>query len=374
MYNPNTGRAWLEVDLENLSHNAAVLQEAMPPKCQLMAVVKAEAYGHGGAVIASHLNKLGVSAFAVATIDEGIALRKRGIRGDILILGYTDPERANELLDYDLTQTLIDFAYAQKLSGMGLSVKAHLKIDTGMRRLGIPCENLADIKEVFRMKHIRLWGMFTHLCCAESLTAEDTAFTRGQISGFYRVVNSLKKEGLPIPKLHLQSSYGLLNYPELQCDYIRTGIALYGVLSAPGEETNLKLDLRPVLSLKSRVVLLRDLKSGESLGYDRRFTAARNSRIAILPIGYADGFPRALSQGKGSVLLNGRLAPIAGNICMDQLAVDITEIPGVKIGTVATLISAEKDSLSAPQVAFHAGTISNELLSRLGSRLPIVIA
>lgn len=225
----------------------------------------------------------------------------------------------------------------------------------------------------FSLKHIKVAGIFTHLCAADSLEENDVAFTNKQIGTFYKVLDWLKSSGLNIPKVHIQSSYGLLNYPELECDYIRVGVALYGVLSSTNDKAKLELDLRPVLSLKAKVVLIRKIKQGESVGYSRAFTATRDSLIAILPIGYADGFPRNLSCGNSYALIGGRQAPIVGKICMDQLAVDVTDIPNVKTGSIATLIGKDgKEEITAPMVAESAESITNELLSRMGHRLNII--
>ena len=369
----NTDRAWIEVDLKNLAHNAKVLKKAMPPKCQLMAVVKAEAYGHRAFEISTCLEKIGVKAFAVATIDEGIRLRKYGIRGEILILGYTAICRAAELKKYDLIQTLISYDYAAALNKQGVSIKAHLKIDTGMHRLGICSDGLTDIEKVFSLKHITVCGIYTHLCCSDSLEANDVAFTCEQINRFYSLIDSLRNRGIIVPKLHIQSSYGFFNYPQLQCDYVRTGVALYGVLSSPHDETVRKLDLRPVLSLKSEVILIRSVPKGDSVGYGRTFTAQKDSRIAIIPIGYADGIPRNLSCGNGRIRIRQYIVPIIGQICMDQLAVDITEAEDIVVGDVATFIEAKAESeLAAPVVADQTGSISNELLCRIGARLPVI--
>lgn len=372
-------RAYIEINLENLAHNVAVLKAAMPSRCELMAVVKAEAYGHGMCEIAVHLDKIGVRAFAVATIDEGIRLRRCGIRGEILILGYTVPERAWELRKYDLAQTLIDYAYACRLNEQGCRVKVHMKVDTGMHRLGFDAghhsnTHIKEILDVFAMEHFDVKGIYTHLCVADSLEEEDVLFTRQQIADFYGVLKRLKKEGIRIPKIHIQSSYGLLNYPELKCSYVRAGIALYGVLSTPDAQTKLQLDLRPVLSLKTKVVLIRFVPQGESVGYGRTFVADRDSVIAILSIGYADGFPRSLSNRAGYVLINGGCAPIVGRICMDQLAVDVTDIADVEAGMTATLIGYDGGKeIAAPVVADDAGSITNELFSRMGSRLGRIV-
>lgn len=371
-----TERAWIEVNLQNLRHNAAVLQKAMPQGCELMAVVKCQAYGHGDILVAKELERAGVKAFAVATIEEGIRLRENGIRGEILILGYTDVRRAADLVQYDLMQSIIDYEYAQTLNEQGilagLAIKTHVKIDTGMHRLGIPVEAFSEVRDIFGMKAIMVCGIYTHLCCADSRKPEDIAYTKEQIALFYRLTDALKKEGIPLPKQHIQSSYGLLNYPDLKCDYVRAGIALYGVLSQAGDDTVLKPDLRSVFSLKSRVALIRSLKKGSSVGYGRCFTAKWDSRIAILPVGYGDGYPRDLSCGKGRVLIRQHLVPVIGRICMDQLIVDITDTTDIVTGDVATLIGAEGyPELSAPYAAGKAGRISNELLCRMGARLPV---
>ncbi len=366
-------RAYLEIDLNNLKHNVMVLKNVMPKKCELMAVVKAEAYGHGAYKIATYMNRIGVNAFAVATIDEGIELRRYGVSGEILILGYTSPARAREVRKYDLTQTLIDYQYALNLNRQGYDVKTHIKVDTGMHRLGFDKEDAKSIMSVFSMKHIKVSGIYTHLCAADSLNEEDICFTNMQIENFYKLIKRLKEGGITIPKIHIQSSYGLLNYPELNCDYVRAGIALYGVLSSRDDNTKLQLDLRPVLSLKSKIILLREIRKGDSVGYSRTFVADRDSLIAILSIGYADGYPRNLSNGKSYVLINGHKAPVVGKICMDQLVVDVTDIPDVKVGIIATLIGKDgNEEITAPMVADSSESITNELLCRMGRRLKIV--
>lgn len=373
-HDSNKDRAYIEISLGHLEHNVRALRKAMPPRCRLMAVVKAQAYGHGAYEIATHLEKIGVRAFAVATIDEGIRLRQYGIRGEILILGFTDVHRARDLKKYDLMQTLVSYEYAESLNRRGIPVKAHMKIDTGMHRLGIADDAWADVKKVFGMKNITVCGIYTHLCCADSRLPEDAVFTEGQINRFYALIDQLKRSGISIPRLHVQSSYGLLNYPELRCSYVRAGVSLYGVLSRPDDRTRSPLDLRPVLSLKSRVVLIRQIKKGDNVGYGRNFTAWRDTRIAILSIGYGDGLPRSLSNGRGSVRIGRYRVPVAGHICMDQLAVDITDTEGIAVGDTAVWIDSEENgTFSAAAVAKESGSISNELLCRLGQRLPVIV-
>lgn len=373
-HNPEKDRAYIELNLANLTHNVSVLKAALPANAELMGVVKREAYGHGSYAVATHLEKTGVKAFAVATIDEGIALRRYGIRGEILILGFTDVRRAKELKTYRLTQTLIDFPYAEKLNRQKIPVSVHIAIDSGMHRLGLDTDDLDGVQKLFQMKHLHIQGIFTHLCCADSRKPEDISFTRKQIRSFYGLISQMETAGLPIPKIHLQSSYGLLNYPDLPCDYVRAGISLYGVFSSPDDRTLLQPKLCPVLALKAKVVLIREISRGETVGYGRTFRAERNSRIAILPIGYGDGLPRNLS-GKAMVRISTHLLPVIGRICMDQLAIDLTGADDVSVGDTAILIdNAENSPLLAPNVAALSGSISNELLCRLGARLPVVIA
>ena len=270
-------------------------------------------------------------------------------------------------------QTLIDFKYAKALNRQKIAVKAHIKIDTGMNRLGVSFDNINEVKMIFSMKYIKVCGIYTHLCCADTLLPEDVEFSENQIDNFYYLIDKLKERGVQIPKVHIQSSYGLLNYPQLACDYVRIGIALYGVLSKSDKNTRVKLDLHPVLSLKARVVLIRSVSKQDTVSYGRSFQAKRDSLIAIVSIGYGDGVPRELSCQKGGVLIRGQYAPIVGRICMDQLAVDITEIEDVSVGNVATLIGFDTIDISAPNVAEHFDSISNELLCRMGTRLPIII-
>lgn len=373
-------RAWIELDGEALAENVEYLRSLMPENCRLMPAVKANAYGHGSVWVARELNRLGVDAFCVACLSEGIALRKAKIKGEILILGYTAPEDLELLARYSLTQTVIDHDYAEKLADAGIMLHVHIGIDTGMHRLGIRCENMEDILSVFEIRNLIIDGMFTHLCACDSPLPEQKAFTESQIQAFYQVADILEEQGIPCPKLHLQSSYGLLNYPGLKADYVRTGIALYGVPESVENEisahysilnpAHFRNHLRPVLSLKARIASVRTLHAGESAGYGLAFTAETDLQIAVLSIGYADGLPRELSCGRGYVLIHGHKASVIGRICMDQTLVDISSVPCVSAGDTAVLIGVSGTAeISAVQLAARCGTITNELLSRLGERL-----
>ncbi len=369
-----TGRAWVELDRAALLHNVDALRDLLPPGCRLMPAVKANAYGHGVVWVAQELNRAGVNAFCVATAQEGAELREHGVAGDILVLGYTHPTQIPLLRQYSLTQTVLDRAYAETLNTSDGETLAQVAIDTGMHRLGLPWDDLDQLTAVLSLPNFHVTGAFTHLCADTTMSPGDKAFTKEQGKRFSLAVDGLKKRGYSLPAVHILASYGLLNYPELGGDYARVGIALYGVLSGKSDHVKFPVDLWPVLSLKARVAQVRELKKGEGAGYDLQFTAKRRSRIAVLSIGYADGLPRSLSCGVGNVILQGRKAPIVGRICMDQTLADVTDIPGVSFGDETVFIgSSSGQEITACDMAEQAGTISNEILSRLGGRLERVV-
>ncbi|MBB6690967.1 serine racemase VanT catalytic subunit [Cohnella xylanilytica] len=364
-------RAWTEIDLDYFAHNANVLRSRLPAGTELMAVVKADAYGHGSVRVAKRLYAEGVRSFAVAEIDEAIALRKGGVRGDILVLGYTPTHRLRELSRYRLTQTVVNAEDAERLQAAGKKLRVHVKIDTGMNRLGEPWERIERILSIYRQSRLQVSGTFSHLAAADGMKPGDIAFTRVQVVRFEEVVRQLRAAGIDPGKLHLQSSYGIVNYPELRYDLARPGIALYGLLSNERDKLRSGLDLRPVLSLKATVTRVNDVRAGEFVGYGRSFAALRDSRIATLSIGYADGIPRGLPERGGCVLVRGRRAPMVGKICMDQMTVDVTDIDDdVRQGDTVTLIGQDgEERITVEEVAGWAGTISNEIVSSLGARL-----
>ncbi len=367
-------RAWIELSGDSLRHNVRALQSLLSPGCALMCVLKANAYGHGALPLAHALNRMGIDNFCVATLSEGIELRRGGIRGEILILGYTHPDRFSDLAKYRLTQTVLDGAYAEQLSACKRKLNVHLKIDTGMHRLGERPEREDELYRVFQYKNLRVTGTYTHLCCADSDEPADISFCTGQKNAFRKTVRALEGRGCDCGKLHLLASHGLIRYPEWGGDLVRTGIALYGVLSRREDLKNCPVRLRPVLSLKARVARVQTIRAGEGVGYGLEYVAGRDGKIAVLAIGYADGIPRSLSCGRGRVLIGRREAPIVGRICMDQMFVDITGIPDVKAGDIAVLIGKSGNrEITAYDLAEGTGTITNELLSRLGGRLERVL-
>lgn len=367
-------RAWISLDRNALAHNVAILRSLLPEGCELMPAIKANAYGHGAVLMGRELNRLGVNAFCVASVSEGIELRQGGVRGEILILGYTHPKQFPLLRQYGLTQTVVDYDYALEMNRFGMPLKGHIAIDTGMHRLGERCDHMEHFMELLSLRNLKITGAMTHLCAVDSDRPEDCNFTRCQADAFYRIIDAWKERGFRCPKVHLQSSYGVLNYPELAGDYARVGIALYGVHSAKTDYDRAAADLRPVLSLMARIAVVKELLPGEAAGYGLTFVADRPMRIATLSIGYGDGLPRALSGGVGSVLIHGQRASVIGRICMDQTIVDVTDIPKVHAGDTAVLIGRSgEEVITACDLAAQCGTITNEILSRLGGRLQRIL-
>lgn len=362
-------RAFIELNLDNLENNINEIKSIINNKCKIMAVVKANAYGHGMIKIAKKLNQIGIYDFAVATLSEAITLRENKIKGNILILGYTDFNDIEYILKYDLIQTVIDFDYAKRINDMNLKekIKVHVKINTGMNRIGESYKNIDKLVQIYNMKNLNILGTYTHLCVADSMIQEDIDFTKSQIDNFYSAINALKNHNLDVGKIHIQSSYGLLNYPKLECDFVRMGIIMYGVYSSKNDLTNVKINIKPVLELKARVTSVKNIAKKESVSYGRTYIANKLTKIASVSIGYADGYPRNLSNTDTKVLVNGNYAKIVGRICMDQLMIDVSDID-VKQGDIVTLIGNE-DEISAESIASKANTITNDLLSRLGCRL-----
>ena len=374
-------RAWIELNMDNLSHNVEQMKMHLPEGCRLMPAVKANAYGHGMIPISKALNQMGINDFCVAAVSEGVLLRKSGIKGQILVLGYTHPQAFPLLAQYDLTQTVVDASYARALADYGKALKVHISVDTGMRRLGERSEHLTSILSLWEYKNLQITGLYSHLCVADSFSPVDIQFTLMQFQRFDTIINALHQKGIGGFTTHIQGSYGFMNYPEFHYDFIRPGIALYGCKSLPDDQPRLELSLRPVLSLKARLGSLRMLLPGESAGYGLTYTAQKPLIIGTAAIGYADGIPRSLS-GKGHALIRGRHVPIIGRICMDQLLLDLTEIPDaapmdevVFVGTSSYAYNGQifKSEIRAEELALQDQTISNEILSCLGERLERIV-
>lgn len=366
-----TSRAWIEIHLKNMEHNLREIEKIIPQKTKIMAVLKADAYGLGAGKIAQYLNKIGIFDFAVATLEEGILLRKEKVEGNILLFSYTPLDFLPLVLEYDLIQTITDFSYAEEIAKQNLpkKLKCHIKIDTGMNRSGEKYNAFSTLTKMYRNEKLEVLGTYSHLCTADSKKKKDKEFTELQISRFHHCIKTLKEEGINIGKTHLQSSYGTLNYQELDYDYVRIGVLLFGIHSASNFYKRTNLDLKPMCYLKTRITSIKTIQKEETVGYGRMFKAKRESKIASISIGYADGYPRNLSGKDALVLVHGKVAKVIGKICMDQMMIDITNIEHVEVGDIVTLIG-EEYPIKAEKLAELSQTITPELLSRLGKRLP----
>ena len=356
-------RTWAEVDLSVLKQNYRIYRDRVAPR-PVMAVVKADAYGHGAVPVARALWEEGARSFAVASLSEGIELREASLEGEILILGYTSPADAGDLVRYGLTQAVVSREHGEYLAATGLPVCCHVAVDTGMRRIGLPGDDPEECEKTVRdlAQRLPVTGLFTHLCVADVDGEED--FTRLQIARFEAVANRLSDLRLVA---HCLNSAGGLRYGTKLPGPARLGITLYGY--PPDPANALPAGIRPAMSVKSTVSLVKDLSPGDNVGYGRTFTAEAPLRLATVSAGYADGVPRLLSN-RGEVLIRGRRAPIVGRVCMDQITVDVTAIPGVRAGDTVTLIGRDDDeTISADDVAKLSGTISYEILCSFPDRV-----
>lgn len=365
---------WAEIDLDALVHNFRLIQEKAAPAA-VCAVVKADAYGHGDGMIARTLAEAGAAWFAVSSLAEARRLRRGGIEQPILILGMTRPECAGALAAEGVTQAVYSLEYARALSraaeAAGVTVEGHLKIDTGMGRIGFgACRDfegaVSGLLECRGMKGLSVTGAFQHFSVADSLTEDDRRYTEGQYALFRRVVERLEAAG-PLKTVHCSNSAGLTAHPEWSCDLVRAGVILYG--QDPSAEVAFP-GLRPVMALKTVVSQVKDLAPGDCVGYGRTYTADRALRAASVCCGYADGYPRCLSN-LGVASIHGKPAPVIGRVSMDQIVLDVSAVPGVSAGDEATLLGAAPADGFA-QAAEKAGTISYELLCAVSRRVPRV--
>ena len=367
-------RTWIELDREALAHNIRRYQSLLPAGCRIMGVVKADAYGHGARAVAAQLWELGIRHFATATLDEAVQLREAGIQGEILILGYSAPAYFHLLAEHGLTQTATCPDHAAQLETYcrenGVRLKVHIAVDTGMHRIGFLPEDLDAIRRVYENGVLQVTGIYSHLCVADTDEEEHVDFSRRQAETFKSVVESLQARGVELGTVHLLSSYAAVNYPEYAYDYARLGILMFGVKSSPADYLREDLQPMPVMTLKARITSVREIGPGETVSYGRIFRAERPTKVASVSIGYADGIPRCLSGGKPRAIVRGQYAQGIGRICMDQLMLDVTGIEDVRVGDEAVFIGRQGDCvIYAEELAENAGTITNELFSRLGARV-----
>ncbi len=364
-------RTWAEIDLDALGRNfAKIKSRANGP---VMAVIKADAYGHGAAILAKELEALGADSFAVSNLDEAVELRHAGITLPILILGFTPAERAPELCKYDVAQAVFSLGFAKALNAAagdaGVNVKCHLKLDTGMGRIGFDCRNseLCGANEMFEaamLSNLEIEGAFTHFASADSHDESDIEFTTAQHSRFMSALEILKQNTGIAPKfIHCRNSAALLLQPDMQHDISRAGIILYGL--TPAYDLSLPDNFEAVMSLKSVVSMVKSVRAGESVSYGRTYSAEKDAVLATIPVGYADGYNRLLSN-KGYVLINGKKANIVGRVCMDQMMVDVTDIE-VQTGDEVLLFG---NGLPVEILAEMCGTINYEMVCAVSRRVP----
>lgn len=366
-----TGRAWLEIDFNRLSGNLALLRSRLSQNCEVMAVVKANAYGQGAVPFARYLEQHeGVRWFSVACLSEAIELREAGIKGGILILAYTMPALAAKLVKYNLTQTVASPEYAQALNGQAESpIKVHLKLDTGMTRTGFDChteEEIAKIAQVYQLPNLEVTGIFSHFASADDGSEGAEEYCLMQIERFSDAMQQLKAMGCPLGVRHMCNTGGIQKYPQAHFDMVRCGALLSGYNTAAHIE---RWNVQIVTQLKATVISLRDVAPGTPVSYSRTFKAERPLKVAVLAIGYADGYPRNLSR-VGKVMLHGKWARQLGNVCMDQMMVDITGIPNVSVGDAATILGEDGGLVqTADDLGYAYGSCMHEVMSRLGQRL-----
>ena len=362
MRNKLLGSTWLEIDLDAIAKNTRNIKKLIGQNKELMAVVKGNAYGHDVLEIVPIFLNNGATRLAVARLEEGIFLRKAGIDVPILVLGATLKEEAETALMHDITTSACNISFIKKMNELSLKLKKkakiHLKIDTGMGRLGVKSEKAVDfIKKVLAFDHIIIEGIFTHFSVADE---KDKKYTEEQFRKFSEILKILEKEKIKIPLKHVSNSATLLDLKHMWLDMVRPGIALYGLY--PSKEVKKVIKLIPAQRFKTRIVFLKELPAEKSISYGRTYTTyKKNTIIASLPIGYADGYSRLLSN-KGEVLVRGRRMPIIGRICMDQCMIDVTDLPLVKIGDEVVLWGKQgNERITVEEIADKLNTINYEI-------------
>ncbi len=365
-------RTWAEISLDNLTHNFETIRRQVGPKAKLLGVVKADAYGHGAVRVAKHLERLGAGYLAVSNLDECEELRVNGITLPILMLGFTPADQAGRILKNDMTQAVPNLAIAEAYSSAavhaGGTMKVHIKLDTGMGRLGFQCDDahfdasLCDILKILTLPGLDVEGVFTHFCVSDEAADECVEFTKIQHDRFLRMIDAVETQGNFRFRLHhCCNAGGIASYPEWAWDMVRCGIILYGT----GDLAE-RMGMKPVMTVKTTVSTIKDFDPDTSISYGRQFFTTRPSRIAVLPIGYADGLFRALS-GKLRVLTPYGEAQQVGRICMDMCMIDVTDLPQLKVGDEIEVFGEHQLIETA---AKQCGTISYELLCAVSKRVP----
>jgi len=367
----NNSRFYAKIELDNIGKNVSGVRSKINPETMIMAVIKADAYGHGAVQVAAYLNDK-VDWFGVATVDEAVELRKSGISKNILILGATMPDDYEAIVKYDITATIFDYKRAELINSEAIrqkkTAKIHIKIDTGMSRIGFAAnENSANtIRDISHLPNIYIEGIFSHMAKADE-TDKTSAYDQKNI--FDHFINMLEDKGVNVPIKHLYNSAGIMEMDNTY-DMVRMGIMLYGYY--PSDEMNKDYDLHPAMELISQISYVKTIKEGTGVSYGHMFKADKEMKIATVPVGYADGYPRCLS-GKGEVLINGCRCKIIGRICMDQFMVDVSHIDSVSVGDKVVLVgNSGAESISVEDVADNSHSFNYEFICGISRRVPRV--
>lgn len=367
-------RTWAQIDTDALKHNFNEIRRVTNPSSKILAVVKADAYGHGFEEVANELIECGADYFAVACADEGIQLRKAGIELPILVLGASFEDDDEDLINYSIMPTVFSYEHAlalsNKASKLGKEIKIHIKLDTGMSRIGyvagIDDDALTDdIIKISKLPSLTIEGIFSHFSTSDEY---DRAYTLMQFEKFKAVCDLIEKKGLKIPIRHIANSAAIMMYPETHLDMVRAGIILYGLY--PSEEVDKsKIDLKPVMSLKSKITMIKTLDAGCGVSYGKTYITDHKTKIATVPVGYADGYTRLLS-GKAKMAVNDELAPVIGRICMDQCMIDVTSVNNINTGDEVVVFGA--DAVTADNLAEWIGSVNYEIVCMISKRIPRV--
>ena len=368
----NLRPVWLEINLDNLVSNINGIKSIVDKDTMIMAVIKANGYGHGSVELAKMYKELGVERIATSIVTEAVELRKAGIKGPIHLLSYTPKEQLDLVVDYDIIQGIYNYNDAVELSkaaaDKGKVVQIHLKIDSGMGRIGfLPNDDsIYEIVRISKLPNIEIEGAFTHFAKADET---DKSFTRTQYDRYQWVIGRLENEGINIKVKHVSNSAAIIDLPEYNLDMVRPGIILYGYY--PSEEVNKdRISLKPAMTLKGKISNIKKVSKDTGISYGHIYHTSKDSVIATIPIGYADGYSRMLS-GKGFVYIKGKRVPIVGRICMDQLMIDVTDIDDIQIGDEAVLFGVGNDDYpKVEEIAALLGTINYELICMMGRRIP----
>ena len=370
-------RCWLEINLSYLKNNIESIRTIISDQLDICCVVKANSYGLGAVNISKYLASIGIKYFAVATLQEALELRKSSeVQGEIIILSWTPVAEKETLINNNLTQTLIDYEYAKKLNEQPGVVKCHIKIDSGMNRFGQNIEDIENIKEIYKMKNLKVLGIFSHLCRVREFGEEPDNYTKMQIDNFNIIIEQLEKEGINVGLKHIMNSFGILRFNDKKYDLVRPGLLMYGVSPDPNNQAIDKLldenNFKPVASLKCKVMTVKIIEKGEKVGYNSMFTADEKTKIATISIGYADGLSFASSRNEYRVIIKGNLCPVIGNVCMDTTIVKIPFDSDIQEGDIATLFGYVDDGekhLNHKEFLTKSGAPCGETFSRLGQRI-----